>query len=65
MCRLLDLRSADGGVLSRTVLPGRRGRRGVTGHGVAGVGTVLQRNLAVLVHLLELGSPVLEPDFHL
>lgn len=65
MRRLCDLRSADRGALRGAVLPRRRGGRGVAGHGVAGVGTVLQGNLAVFVQLLELGPPVLEPDLHL
>lgn len=52
------------------VVPHRRGRRGVTGHGVAGIWTVFQRDLpkrklSVLVELLELGATVLEPDFDL
>lgn len=65
MRRLWDLRSADRGALRGAVLPHRGGRRGVAGHGVARVGTVLQRNFAVFVQLLELGSPVLEPDLDL
>lgn len=65
MRRLWDLRSADRGALRGAVLPHRGGRRGVAGHGVASVGTVLQRNFAVFVQLLELGSPVLEPDLDL
>jgi len=49
----------------RVTVPDGRGRRGVAGHGVAVVGAVLQRHLAVLVQLLELGAAVLEPDLHL
>lgn len=49
----------------RVTVPNSRGWRRVAGHGVAGVRAVLQRNLAVLVKFLELGSPVLEPDFDL
>lgn len=49
----------------RITVPDGRGRRGVAGHGVAVVGAVLQRHLAVLVELLELGAAVLEPDLHL
>lgn len=65
MRRLRDLRSADRGVLRGAVLPHSRGGRGVASHRVAGVGTVIQGNLAVLVQLLELGPPVLEPDLDL
>lgn len=66
MRRLWDLRSADRGALWGAVLPdGSGGGRGVACHGVAGVGAVLQGNLAVLVQLLELGPPVLEPDLDL
>lgn len=65
MRRLRDLRSADRGALRGAVLPHCGGGRGVAGHGVAGVGAVLQGDLAVFVQLLELGSPVLEPDLHL
>lgn len=59
-----DLPPAD---LARVcaIVPNSRRWRGVAGHGVAGVRAVLQRNLAVLVKFLELGSPVLEPDFDL
>lgn len=64
--RLRHLRPADRRVLrSAAAVPDGGGGRGVTGHGVAGVGTVLQGNLAVFVQLLELGSPVLEPDLDL
>lgn len=62
---LWDLRSVDRGVLRGAVLPHCGGGWGVAGHGVAGVGTVLQGNLAVFVQLLELGPPVLEPDLYL
>ena len=65
MRRRLDLRSADRGTLGGAVVPHCGGLRGVAGHGVAGVGTVVQGDLAVLVQLLELGSPVLEPDLDL
>lgn len=65
MCRLRDLRSADRGALRGAVVPHCGGGWGVACHGVAGVGTVIQRNLAVLVQLLELGPPVLEPDLDL
>lgn len=51
--RLRDLSSVDRGLGGAAVPHGRGGRR-VTGHGVAGVWTVLQGNLAVLVQLLEL-----------
>lgn len=47
------------------VVPHSGGRGRVTRHGVAGVGAMLQGNLAVFVQLLELGPPVLEPDLHL
>lgn len=49
----------------RVIVPNSRGWRRVAGHGVAGVRAVLQRNLAVLVKFLELGSPILEPDLDL
>ncbi len=49
----------------RVTVPNSGGWRRVAGHGVAGVRAVLQRDLAVLVNFLELGSPVLEPDFDL
>lgn len=66
MRRLRHLRSADRGVLRGAAVVPDCGRwRGVAGHGVAGIGTVLQGNLAVFVQLLELGSPVLEPDLDL
>lgn len=39
--------------------------RRVAGHGVAGAGAVLRGHLAVLHDLLDLGSFVLKPDFHL
>lgn len=65
MRRLRDLRSADRGVLRGAVLPHSGGGRGIAGHGVAGVRTVLQGNLAVFVQFLELGPPVLEPDLDL
>lgn len=63
--RLRHLRPADGGVLRGAVVPDRGGGRGIAGHGVAGVGTVLQGDLAVLVQLLELRPAVLEPDLDL
>lgn len=65
MRRLRDLRSADGGVLRGAVLPHCGGGRGIAGHGVTGVGTVLQGNLAIFVQFLELRPPVLEPDLDL
>lgn len=65
MRRLRDLRSVDRGVLWGVVLPHCGGGRGVAGHGVAGVRTVLQGDFAVFVQFLELRSPVLEPDFDL
>ncbi len=65
MRRLRDLRSADRGALRGAVFPHCGGGRRVAGHGVAGVRTVLQGDLAVFVQFLELGSPVLEPDLDL
>lgn len=65
MRRLRDLSSVDRGALRGAVLPHCGRRRGVAGHGVTGVGAVLQRDLAVLVQFLELRPPVLEPDFYL
>ena len=57
-------------VVTVVVFPHSWGRRRVAGHGIAGVWTVLERNiterkLSVLVELLELGATVLEPDFDL
>lgn len=46
-------------------LPHRRGLRRVTRHGVAGAGAVLRGHLPVFHDLLDLGSFVLKPDFHL
>lgn len=65
MRRLRDLSSVDRGGLRGAVLPHCGGGRGIAGHGVAGVGAVLQRDFAVFVQFLELGPPVLEPDFDL
>lgn len=65
MRRLRDLRSVDRGVLCGAVLPHGGGGRRVTGHGVAGVGAVIQGDLAVFVQLLELRPPVLEPNLDL
>lgn len=66
MRRLLHLRPADRRVLRGVAaVPHGGGGRRVTGHGVAGIGTMLQGDFTVFVQLLELGSPVLEPDFDL
>lgn len=46
-------------------LPHRRRLRRVTRHRVAGAGTVLRGHLPVFHDLLDLGSFVLKPDFHL
>lgn len=46
-------------------LPHRRRLRRVTRHGVAGAGAVLRGHLPVFHDLLDLGSFVLKPDFHL
>lgn len=62
---LRDLRPVDRGALGVAAVPDRGGGRGVAGHRVAGVGTVLQWNLAVFVQFLELGPPVLEPNLYL
>lgn len=51
--------------VSRITVPYGGGWGRVAGHGVAGVGAVVQGDLSVLVQLLELGSPVLEPYFYL
>ena len=57
-------------VVAVVVFPHSRGWRRVAGHGIAGVWTVLKRNiterkLSILVELLELGATVLEPNFDL
>lgn len=62
--RLGELASA-GRATVRVIVPDGRRRRRITCHGVTVVGTVFQRDLPILVQLLELGPPVLEPDFHL
>lgn len=54
-----------GGVAVRVTVPEGRRRRRIAGHGVAVIGAVFQGYFPVFVELLELGSPVLEPDFHL
>lgn len=46
-------------------LPHRRRLRRVTRHRVAGAGAVLRGHLPVFHDLLDLGSFVLKPDFHL
>lgn len=46
-------------------LPHRRRLRRVTRHGVAGAGAVLRGHLPVFHDLLDLGSFVLKPNFHL
>lgn len=46
-------------------LPHRRRLRRVTRHGVAGAGAVLRGHLPIFHDLLDLGSFVLKPDFHL
>lgn len=46
-------------------LPHSRRLRRVTRHGVAGAGAVLRGHLPVFHYLLDLGSFVLKPDFHL
>lgn len=45
--------------------PHRGGLWRVTSHGVAGAGAMLRGHLPVLHDLLDLGSFVLKPDFHL